>query len=108
MRTSILNVGFDSVTMAEAVDRAAELMAGGKTSYIVTPNPEIVMACWDNPELMSAVQGADLVIPDGIGVVKANGGLRLRSGPGTGYEVIDCLPKGASVTVNDRSHSRVT
>ena len=31
--------------------------------------------------------------------------VNLRSGPGTGYSVLDCLPKGASVTVTDRSNS---
>lgn len=29
----------------------------------------------------------------------------MRCGPGTGYDIIDCLPKGAVVTVNDRSNS---
>ena len=31
--------------------------------------------------------------------------VNLRSGPGTNYPVVDCLPKGASVTVTDRSNS---
>ncbi len=31
--------------------------------------------------------------------------VNLRSGPGTNYRVLDCLPKGASVTVTDRSNS---
>lgn len=30
--------------------------------------------------------------------------VNMRSGPGTGYDVIDCLPRGAVVTVNDRSN----
>ena len=31
--------------------------------------------------------------------------VNFRSGPGTGYSILDCLPKGASVTVTDRSNS---
>ena len=31
--------------------------------------------------------------------------VNLRSGPGTGYSILDCLPKGTSVTVTDRSNS---
>lgn len=30
--------------------------------------------------------------------------VNVRSGPGTGYRVLDCLPKGAEVTVTDRSN----
>ena len=37
---------------------------------MVTPNPEIVEVCRENPEAMRAVNGADLVLADGIGVVK--------------------------------------
>ena len=36
----------------------------------MTPNPEIVEVCRENPAAMQAVNGADLVLPDGIGVVK--------------------------------------
>lgn len=67
----MLGVGFDDLTREEAIKKAIELMEEHRAAYMVTPNPEIVMACWDKPELMSAVQGADLVVPDGIGVVKA-------------------------------------
>ena len=32
--------------------------------------------------------------------------VNLRTGPGVEYAVVDCLPKGAVVTVNDRSNSK--
>ena len=38
--------------------------------YVVTPNPEIVETCRENAAAMAAVNGADLVLPDGIGVIK--------------------------------------
>ena len=31
--------------------------------------------------------------------------VNFRSGPGTNYNVIDCLSKGTTVTVNDRSNA---
>ena len=37
---------------------------------MVTPNPEIVEVCRENPAAMRAVNGADLVLPDGIGIIK--------------------------------------
>lgn len=69
MRIDIMGVGFDSLTLNEAVDRAQELIAERRAAYVVTPNPEIVMTCWQNADAANAVQNADLVLPDGIGVV---------------------------------------
>ena len=69
MRINIMGVGFDSLTRAEAVERAEALIAERRAAYVVTPNPEIVMTCWENPDAMEAVQNADLVLPDGVGVV---------------------------------------
>lgn len=37
--------------------------------YVVTPNPEIVEICREDAEARGAVNSADLVIPDGIGVI---------------------------------------
>lgn len=70
MRIDVLGVGFDNVTMAEAVARGAALLDEPGCHYVVTPNPEIVEVCRENPAAMQAVNGADLVLPDGIGVVK--------------------------------------
>lgn len=69
MRINIMGVGFDSLTLPEAVERAEKLISEQRAAYVVTPNPEIVMTCWENPDAMKAVQNADLVLPDGVGVV---------------------------------------
>ncbi|MCI9555125.1 WecB/TagA/CpsF family glycosyltransferase [uncultured Oscillibacter sp.] len=70
MRINVLGVGFDNVTMDEAVDRGMELLHSPGTHCVVTPNPEIVEVCRENLAARQAVNGADLVLPDGIGVVK--------------------------------------
>lgn len=69
MRINVLGVGFDNLTMEEAVDRGAELLRDSGTHYVVTPNPEIVEICRENLAARQAVNGADLVLPDGVGVV---------------------------------------
>lgn len=69
MRIDVLGVGFDNVTMAEAVAHGRELLDAGGCHYVATPNPEIVEACRADAEAMAAVNGADLVLPDGIGVI---------------------------------------
>ena len=70
MRINVLGVGFDNVTMQEAVERGLELLHSEDAHYVVTPNPEIVEACREDAETMQIVNAADLVLPDGIGVIK--------------------------------------
>ncbi len=69
MRVNILGVGFDNYTMAELVEKGTEFLCSDSCHYVVTPNPEIVETCRENADAMRAVNGADLVIPDGIGVI---------------------------------------
>lgn len=69
MRIDVMGVGFDSLTIEEAVQRAKALMTEHRAAYVVTPNPEIVMVCREQAEAMEAVNEADLVLPDGVGVV---------------------------------------
>lgn len=69
MRINVLGVGFDNVTMAEALARGEELLQSEGAHYVVTPNPEIVEACRADASAMEAVNGADLVLPDGIGII---------------------------------------
>lgn len=70
MRIDVLGIGFDNVTLEEAVSAGMELLRGKTAGYVVTPNPEIVEVCRQDPAAMDAVSGAALVLPDGIGVVK--------------------------------------
>ncbi len=70
MRINVLGVGFDNLTMQEAVNRAMELVREPGVHSVVTPNPEIVEVCRENPAAREAVNGADLVLPDGVGVIK--------------------------------------
>ena len=69
MRINILGVGFDNVTMDEALARGEALLCAEGAHYVVTPNPEIVETCRANAAANAAVNGADLVLPDGIGIV---------------------------------------
>ena len=70
-RVNVLGVGIDNLTLSEAVDKALSLISEHRCAYMVTPNPEIVMAAWDDPKVSKAIENADLVIPDGVGVMQA-------------------------------------
>ena len=71
LRTEILGVGFDDLTIEEAADRASALLEEEGFHYVVTPNPELVDRARREEPFRQALNGADLVLPDGIGVVYA-------------------------------------
>lgn len=71
MRIDVLGVGVDSLTAEEAAQKAAELAAGDKFSYVVTPNPEFILLAKKDARFRATLNAADLVVADGIGVVKA-------------------------------------
>lgn len=71
-RTPLFGIDFDDIPMPEAAEAALRLIGRGGGAYAVTPNPEIVMAARKDPALYEAVTGADLVLPDGVGLVWAS------------------------------------
>lgn len=71
MRIDVLGVGVDSLTPEEALRKASVLAAGEGTAYAVTPNPEFLLLAKKNEAFRAALNAADLVVADGIGVVKA-------------------------------------
>lgn len=71
MRIDVLGVSFDNVTLDEAVDRGLELLELDGPHWVVTPNPEIVQRANQDPEFSEILSNADLVIPDGVGIIYA-------------------------------------
>ncbi len=69
MRTSILGIGVDGLTMEQAVGRALRLMDERRGAYVCTPNPEMLWLCQKDAALRGCVNGAALVLPDGVGVL---------------------------------------
>jgi N-acetylglucosaminyldiphosphoundecaprenol N-acetyl-beta-D-mannosaminyltransferase len=80
VRSSVLGIPVD---VCDVFPAALELHRRGG-GQIVTLNAEMTMAARADPALGAAVAGADLVIPDGAGVVWALGrrGHRVRRTPG--------------------------
>lgn len=71
MKSDILGVSFDNVTLEEAVAAGAALAAGPGTGYVVTPNPEFIMEARKDPSFAADLAGAALTIADGVGVIYA-------------------------------------
>ena len=72
MKIDVMGIGFDNVTLEEAVAAGMSLTEGPGCSYVVTPNSEIVYECKKTQGLTDILNGAGLVLPDGIGVVYAS------------------------------------
>ena len=70
-KIDVLGVKFNNVTMDEAVAVCEDFLKGDSGNLIVTPNPEIVMKAKDDEEFKQIINSAELVIPDGIGIIKA-------------------------------------
>jgi N-acetylglucosaminyldiphosphoundecaprenol N-acetyl-beta-D-mannosaminyltransferase len=80
VRTHVLGVPVD---VCDVRATALDLQRRGN-AQVVTLNAEMTMAARANPALGAAIAAADLVIPDGAGVVWALGrqGYRVRRSPG--------------------------
>ena len=69
IRIQVMEIGFDDVTLDEAVSIAMQYIERGEKCRVVTPNPEIARMCRNDSLLCDIVNSSQLVLPDGIGVV---------------------------------------
>ncbi|MGE5474031.1 MAG: WecB/TagA/CpsF family glycosyltransferase [Ignavibacteriales bacterium] len=71
-RIDMLGVPIDYVDMEDACERAKMFSVGDRFRYIFTPNPEIIMLAQNDEEYKRVLNSADMLVPDGIGVVWAS------------------------------------
>lgn len=71
-KINVRGVNFDNVTVTEAFEKVKGFVQCDGVSVMVTPNSEIVQNCIDLPCLFEVINSADLIIPDGIGVIYAS------------------------------------
>ncbi len=85
-RVPILNLWVDPVTMGQALDAVTGFVERGtRVHSIFAVNPEKNFSVPKDPSLYESFKNADLLIPDGVGVVLAARllhGLRLERVPG--------------------------
>lgn len=90
-KISIRGVNFDNVSLDEAVGIVEGFIEGGGTNVVHTPNSEIVQLCVEQNEYYSLINSADLIIPDGSGVILASKilGTPLAKGKVAGIELAE-------------------
>ena len=72
MKTDIMGLQFDNITMEEALDAAKALLQGEHAARVVTPNAEIAYEALHDENMRTLLNSAELMLPDGAGVVLAS------------------------------------
>lgn len=93
----VLGVPISKVTMNEAREKIKGFVKEEGFHQVITPNPEIVMLAKQDPDFHQIIEHADLVVPDGIGVVIAS---KLKKGEKltervAGYDLVQNTMKDA-------------
>jgi bacterial polymer biosynthesis proteins, WecB/TagA/CpsF family len=83
---------FDDVDMTEALEKCRVWLIDPtrqSPAVIHTPNAEIVQLCVEQPDMLPLINSADLIIPDGSGVILASKllGSPLRKGKVAGVDL---------------------
>ncbi len=71
-RLNVLGVGVDTASMAETADVLLSAMEGESPYSVYTPNSEILLYAYHNPDYCAVLNRGDRITPDGIGVVYAS------------------------------------
>ncbi len=97
MKKEILGVKFDDLNKQQVLEKVENFLYGAKKHYLVTPNPEFLVAAQRDEEFKQILNEADVAIPDGIGVIIASvllgRGIKNRI---TGTDLVSQLTKLAS------------
>lgn len=68
---NILGINVLGTSKRRLLTDIVDFITHSKKFYIVTPNPELVLASTKNKDLKEALNGSDFPIPDGIGLSQA-------------------------------------
>lgn len=70
---SIFGVPFSKLSAEETADLVTAMADSGRPHQVITANPIMVMAALQHPDNMAMMKRADLIVPDGAGIVWAAG-----------------------------------
>ncbi|CAI6081198.1 N-acetylglucosaminyldiphosphoundecaprenol N-acetyl-beta-D-mannosaminyltransferase [Paenibacillus sp. JJ-100] len=68
---SIYGIPFSKLTMKETVQVLEEAVLSKQPHQVITANPIMVMAALEDKAIMKVMQDAEIIVPDGTGVVWA-------------------------------------
>lgn len=71
-KVDILGVKFDNIDIVEAVEHAVRVMDARSGAYMLAPDYEAVLAARNDRRLRLAMNGAEMVLPAGSGIIAAS------------------------------------
>lgn len=72
MKVKILGIKIDSLNKRDIVRLVEEKIKNREKFFIITPNPEFLVAASRNRKFKKILESADLAIPDGVGLIHAS------------------------------------
>jgi N-acetylglucosaminyldiphosphoundecaprenol N-acetyl-beta-D-mannosaminyltransferase len=76
----ILGINVTGTSVTSVLAGVGEFISRSKKFYIVTPNPELILMAQKNQRLKDALNGADLAVPDGVGLRLGLPGINIIKG----------------------------
>ncbi|MBD3248130.1 WecB/TagA/CpsF family glycosyltransferase [Candidatus Falkowbacteria bacterium] len=67
-KIDILGIKISKINRQKSLDKIEEFLLSKEANYVVTPNPEIILAAIHDEELLHILNSADLALPDGFGL----------------------------------------
>lgn len=71
-KITLRGIDFDNVNMEEAVSLAERALNENRLTAVFTPNAEIAQLAVESPEIRNLLSRADILLPDGAGIVLAS------------------------------------
>jgi N-acetylglucosaminyldiphosphoundecaprenol N-acetyl-beta-D-mannosaminyltransferase len=89
----IMGINIVSSSISLLLTRVEDFISDNHKFYIVTPNPEIVLASQSDNKLKEAINSADLSVPDGVGLKIAIPDLKIIKGRDLFLKLIELANK---------------
>ena len=89
----ILGINVNSTTTPSVLAGVEDRISCSNKFYIVTPNPELILASQTNENLKKALNSADISVPDGVGLKIADPSLNIIKGRELFLELIKLSDK---------------
>lgn len=91
---SVFEVPFSKLSMKDTVKFLTEAVQSRQPHHVITANPIMVMTAVNHPEYKQMMQSAEIIVPDGTGIVwAASVGGEPLEGRVTGFELLHELLK---------------
>ncbi|MBI5071474.1 WecB/TagA/CpsF family glycosyltransferase [Candidatus Falkowbacteria bacterium] len=71
MKVNILGIKIDNLSKTDVLKKIDDFFSGGLGHYIVTANPEMVVAAGKDEKFLEILNKAGLTVPDGFGLILA-------------------------------------